>query len=576
MQAISADGPSKAAPGCRGIYTTGMKPQLETPIAAAESKTLQSNGFEPLRLPLFRDRFIAATVSNVGSWMQDTAGTWLMTALTASPLLIALMQTAASLPVVVLGLLAGATADIIDRRRLLIFWQAWMLAAVAVLSLLTFAGFIGPWWLLTLTFMLNVGTAMNNPAWQAIVPELVPPAMIADAVTLNSVSINLARAIGPALGGLMVGAFVMADKGAGSVFLLNSLSFVGVIWVLYRWKRTPLFKSALPAERLVGSMRSGLRYMWHAPALRTTLIRSFLFTFFASAVWALLAVVAKRDLHQGAMGYGILNGSLGLGAVMGATLLPRMRRTISADLMISVATGVFAGALAIMAFVHMPALVILSLICAGFAWTSTMSTFNVSVQLSVPAWVKARALGTYQMVFQGGMALGSVLWGVIAEHASTPIALGCAGGGLLLSLPFALRLHILRGELPDLSPYVFKRPAPAVDFENDEDAGPVRVTVEYRVRVEDYAAFTAAIHKLRAVRMRDGALRWAIFRDVVDPTRLQETFIVESWLEYLRQRERFTASDHAIRDAAWKYHQGPALPVISHMIYAHEINQPSE
>jgi len=534
----------------------------------------EGNGFEPLKIPLFRYRFIAATVSNVGSWMQDTAGTWLMTALTTSPLLIALMQTAASLPVVVLGLIAGATADIIDRRRLLIFWQAWMLVAVLVLSVLTFSGVIGPWWLLSLTFMLNIGTAMNNPAWQAIVPELVPREMLTDAITLNSVSNNVARALGPALGGLMVGAFLLPHRGAGSVFLLNSISFIGVIWVLYRWKRTPLFKSALPAERLVGSMRSGLRYIRHSPVLQATLLRAYLFTFFVSAVWALLAVVAKRDLHQGAMGYGILNGSLGLGALVGASLLARVRRKFSADGMIATSTCVFVATLTVMAFVHIPAVVIASLMCAGFAWTTTMSTLNVSVQLSVPPWVQARALGAYQMTFQLGMASGSVLWGYIAEHASTPKALACAGAGLLVSLPFALRLHILRGELPDLSPYIFKRPVPAVAFESEPDDGPVRVTVAYNVRVEDYAAFTVAIHKLRAVRMRDGALRWAIFRDVTDPTRLQETFIVESWLDYLRQRERFTASDHAIRDAAWKYHQGPEPPVISHMIYAHELDRP--
>jgi MFS family permease len=534
----------------------------------------ENSGFEPLRIPLFRDRFIAATVSNVGSWMQDTAGTWLMTALTTSPLLIALMQTAASLPVVVLGLLAGATADIIDRRRLLIFWQAWMLTAVAVLSVLTFSGVIGPWWLLTLTFMLNIGTAMNNPAWQAIVPELVPREMLTDAITLNSVSNNVARALGPALGGLMVGAFVLAHRGAGSVFLLNSLSFIGVIVVLYRWKRTPLFKSALPAERLVGSMRSGLRYIRHAPVLKATLLRAFLFTFFVSAVWALLAVVARRDLHQGAMGYGILNGSLGLGALIGATQLARIRKRASADAMIATATCVFVATLTVMAFVRIPAVVIASLMCAGFAWTTTMSTLNVSVQLSVPTWVQARALGAYQMTFQLGMASGSVLWGYIAEHASTPKSLACAGGGLLLSLPFALRLHVLRGDLPDFSPYVYKRPAPSVSWESDPDDGPVRVSVMYNVRVEDYDAFSHAIHKLGAVRLRDGALRWAIFRDVVDPTRLNETFVVESWMDYLRQRERFTASDHAVRDAAWKYHQGPGLPEITHMIYAHEMNEP--
>ena len=243
--------------------------------------------------------------------MQDTAGTWLMTVLTPSPLLIALMQTAASLPVVLLGLLAGATADIFDRRRLLLFWQAWMLAAVALLSLLTFFNVISPWVLLTLTCLLNVGTAMNSPAWQAIMPELVPREQLPEAVSLNSAGFNLARAVGPALGGLAIAVFAHAVTGAAWTFLLNSLSFLGVILVLYRWKRNPLFKSALPAERIYGSMRAGLRYVQFAPLLKAALARVFVFTLFVSAVWSLLAVVAARDLHQGALGYGILNGSMG-------------------------------------------------------------------------------------------------------------------------------------------------------------------------------------------------------------------------------------------------------------------------
>jgi MFS family permease len=281
-----------------------------------------ATGFEPLRSPLFRNLWIASAISNLGGWMQDTAGTWLMTLLTPSPLLIALMQTAASLPVVVLGLLAGATADIFDRRRLLLFWQAWMLAAVALLSLLTFCNIISPWVLLILTFLLNVGAGMNSPAWQAIMPELVSRKQLPEAVSLNSAGFNLARALGPALGGLAIAFFVHADTGAAWTFLLNSLSFVGVILVLYRWKRNPLFKSALPAERIYGSMRAGLRYVQFAPLLKAALTRVFVFTLFVSAVWSLLAVVAARDLHQGALGYGILNGSMGLGAVIGATSLP--------------------------------------------------------------------------------------------------------------------------------------------------------------------------------------------------------------------------------------------------------------
>ncbi|MFY9936081.1 MAG: MFS transporter [Silvibacterium sp.] len=530
----------------------------------------QTTGFEPLRSALFRNLWIASTISNLGGWMQDTAGTWLMTLLTTSPLLIALMQTAASLPVVMLGLLAGATADIFDRRRLLLFWQAWMLAAVGLLSVLTFLNIISPWVLLTLTFLLNVGTAMNSPAWQAIMPELVPREELPEAVSLNSAGFNLARALGPALGGLAIAAFTHADTGAACTFLLNSLSFVGVILVLYQWKRKPLFKSALPAERIYGSMRAGLRYVQYAPLLKAALARAFLFTIFVSAVWSLLAVVAARDLHQGALGYGILNGSMGLGAVIGATALPRVRRKFSADEIIAVSSGVFIGTLLILAFVHYPLVIIPVLLCAGFAWTSTMSTLNLAVQVSVPSWVQARALGTYQMVFAGGMAVGSVIWGVIAEHISTPVSLAAAAGGLLITLPLSSRLHVLRGELPDFRPFRSKFLPPQLAIKPEMSDGPVRILIDYYVDPEDYNAFVQAIHELKDVRLRDGAMRWGIFQDANDPRRLNESFIMESWIDYLRQRERFTASDRTVRDRVVSLHRGEEPPRITHTIYAKE------
>src|ERR1700757_3331211 len=545
---------------------------LETPTSvAAVAVPTKSTGFAPLKIPLFRDRWIASTVSSIGTWMQDTAGTWLMTSLTTSPLLIALMQTAASLPVLVLGLLAGATADIFDRRRLLLFWQAWMLAAVALLSLLTFLNIISPWVLLSLTFLLSVGTAMNSPAWQAIVPELVPRDQLPEAVALNSAGFNLARALGPALGGLTVAAFVHADTGAGWTFLLNSLSFVGVIYVLYQWKRKPIFKSALPAERIYGSMRAGLRYVQYAPLLKAAFARTFVFTTFVSAVWALLAVVAARDLHQGALGYGILNGSMGLGAVIGATALPRVRRRLSADMIIACSTGVFIATLLILAFVHYPLIVIPVLLFAGFAWTSTMSTLNLAVQLSAPNWVQARALGIYQMVFSGGMAMGSVIWGFIAEHFSTPVSLAAAAAGLLIVLPLSNRLHVLRGELPDLTPFSSKSPlVPSLAIEPAMSDGPVRILIDYYVDLEDYNAFVHAIHQLKDIRLRDGAMRWGIFQDAHDPRHLTETFIMESWIDYLRQRERFTASDRIIHARVFDFHCDEEPPRITHTIYAKE------
>jgi MFS family permease len=542
------------------------------PATAEPNGTLQTDtsALGPLRFPLFRDRWIASTVSSVGTWMQDTAGTWLMTALTASPLLIALMQTAASLPVLFLGLLAGATADIYERRRLLVFWQCWMLASVAVLALLTFLGVITPVTLLLFTFLLNIGSAMNNPAWQAIVPELVPREAIPSAVTLNAASNNIARALGPALGGLMIAAFLQPHIGAGWVFAVNSASFAGVIWILWRWKRTPIFKSALPAERIAGSVRSGLRYLRYAPDLQGPLIRAFAFTFFVSAVWSLLALVAKSDLHQGAMGYGILNGCLGLGAVIGAASLASIRKRVDADTLLIATSLYYVATLLVLALVKIPAVVIVMLIGAGFAWTSTMSTLNVSVQLSVPAWVYARALGAYLMTFQGGLALGSVLWGAIAQRTTTSVALLCAAAGLSATLPFVLRIHILKGALPDLTPYRWKRPLPGFVSTPASDDGPVRISVDYRIPAENYVEFTQVIHELEGVRLRGGAVRWGIYRDAADAEHLNETFLMESWLDFLRSRERMTAADHAIRERVYALHRGAEPPRISYQIWARE------
>jgi MFS family permease len=540
-------------------------------IAPPQPGDRQIGSFEPLGIALFRDRWIASTISGVGTWMQDTAGTWLMTVLTASPLLIALMQTAASLPVLALGLFAGATADIYDRRRLLIFWQSWMLVAVAVLAVLTFTGIVSPWTLLIFTCLLNVGSAMNNPAWQAIVPELVPMEYIPQAVTLNAASNNIARAVGPALGGLMVAAFLKATTGAGWVFALNSASFLAVIWILWRWRRTPLFSSALPAERIFGSVRSGLRYLRYAPDLQGPLIRAFLFPFFISAIWALLSLVAKNDLRQGAMGYGILNGCLGVGAVGAAMSLGRMRRYINADALLATTSAYYVVGLLVIALVRSPWAVIPALLGAGFCWTSTMSTLNVSVQLSVPRWVHARALGLYLMTFQGGLALGSVLWGAIAERYSVRTALIAAACGMALSMPFTSRIHILKGTLPDLTPYEPNRPLPQLRVTPDPEEGPVRISIDYCIPAENYPEFTHLMHELKGVRLRDGAIRWGIYRDAADPTHLNETFIMESWLDYLRSRERVTAADQMIREKVWALHHGDGPPKVTHGVWAQEI-----
>jgi predicted MFS family arabinose efflux permease len=413
----------------------------------------------------------------------------------------------------------------------------------------------------------------------------VPRALVPDAVSLNAASNNLARAMGPALGGLMVAAFKRTDTGTAYVFLLNSISFAAVIWVLVNWKRIPLFKSALPSERMAASIRSGLRYVRYAPDLQASLLRALTFTFFFSAIWSLLAVVAHNDLHRsalrGALGYGLLNASLGVGAVVAAFALPRLRQRLSTDRIIAASTFYNVFTLVALARIHRPSVIIPALIVSGFCWTSTMASLNTSVQVSVPAWVQARALGTYMMTFQGGLALGSVVWGAIAERWSTPVSLLCAAGGLAGTYPLVRGFRILRGGIPDTTPRQLKRAAPELaPFPEAADgdpaaAGPVRISIDYRIPVENYAEFTRMVHQLRGVRMRDGALRWGIYRDAADPEHLNETFIMESWLDYLRSRERMTAGDEAIRLKVWALHRDAAGPRISYQVYAREITNPT-
>jgi MFS family permease len=524
----------------------------------------------PLRRPLFRDRWIAALLSNTGSWMQDTAATWLMTALTTSPFLIALMQTAASLPVLCLGLPAGAIADILDRRRLLIFFQVWMLVAAVLLSVITLLGWIGPWSLLGLTLLLSVGAAMNNPAWQAIVPELVPRAELAEAISLNSAGYNLARAVGPALGGLSMAMFANAYTGGSFVFLVNALSFAFVILMLYQWKRQPLYTSELPAERLLGSMRSGIRYVRFARDIQSILIRTFAVITCVSAMWALLAVVAQQELAHGALGYGLLNASIGLGAVLGAMFLPRLRRRLSDDAIVAAASLVIAGTLLVMAFVHQTVVLVLVLLGAGFAWTSTTSSFNIAVQVSVPNWVKARALGTYQMTFNAGMAIGSGAWGWLAEHTSTRTALVTAAGGLIAGLPLAWVFRLTTGAQANLDSAQAKgltRAAPTVLMDLEPEDGPLLISIEYHIDPADVEAFVKAIHDLKTIRLRDGGMRWGLFADASNPARFVETFLVGSWAEYLRQRERLTVSDLAVRERVQAFQQGDDPPAVSRMVY---------
>jgi MFS family permease len=512
-----------------------------------------------LAQPLFRALWLAAVASNVGTWMHNVGADWLMTTLAPSPLMVSLMQTAENAPLFLLALPAGALADIVDRRRLLLFTQGWMLVAAIALGLLTLFGLTTPWVLLLLIFALGLGSALNAPAWQAIVPELVPRSELASAVSLNSVAFNIARAVGPALGG-----FVVAAVGSWAVFLLNSLSFIGVLFVLYRWRREPS-ESISPTERVIGAMRAGVRYVRHEPELRAVLVRTGVFVSCASALWAMMPLVARQQLGLGALGYGVLLGGLGAGAILGAFILPAIRQQVSINLLIICGTIMFAVATAVLATVRNFALLSIVMIGGGIAWMALMSSFNISVQTLVPAWVRARVLAIYLLVFFGGMALGSACWGVVATHIGISNALLCAAVTLLAGLVFAyfFPLHV-GGEL-DLEPSLHWS-EPIVVSEPHPEAGPILVTVDYQIEPSRADEFVAAMHEVKRILRRDGAMRWGLFADPAQPGHFVETFLVESWAEHMRQHARITNEDRGAQERVRTFHVGDKPPVVTHLI----------
>lgn len=518
-----------------------------------------SSTWSPLKKSLFRALWIATIASNIGTWMQEVGAAWLMTSLTASPLMVALVESSATLPMFLLALPAGAIADIFDRRRLLLITQGWMLAAAAGLAVLTFLEITTPWILLSFTFFLGLGAAMNAPAWQAIVPELVGREDLQSAVALNSIGFNVSRAVGPALGGLIISAV-----GVYPTFFLNSLTFLGVLIVLYRWERVS-DESTLPSERLFGAMKAGIRYVRQSPSLRNVLYRTGIFILFASVLWSLMPVLARNVLRLGPSGYGMLLTSIGLGAIAGAEALSRVRKSMSIDRIVTWSMFVFAICLVSLYFITDFYIVCLVMFISGGAWLTLLSRLNASVQASVPSWVRARALSVYMMVFFALFTAGSVIWGFTASHIGVPGSFFLAGTGLMAGLFATVRFKLKDLEGIDLSP-TKRWPAPRVYTEIDPHSGPVLVTVEYLIDPSSADEFKKVMSDIKRIRLRDGAIRWNLFKDTADPGRYVETFVVESWLEHLRQHERVTAHDSDLQDQVLKYHIGDNLPVVSHLI----------
>jgi predicted MFS family arabinose efflux permease len=413
--------------------------------------------------------------------------------------------------------------------------------------------------LLFLTFALGLGATMNGPAWQAIMPELVPRAELPQAIALNSVGFNLARAVGPALGGLVVSAM-----GAGWAFMLNAVSFVAVLIVLYLWPRTPEHMPAIP-ESVGTAIWAGIRYVRFSPAMHAVLLRSGTFVISASALWAILPLVAKDELHSESSGYGVLLGCLGAGSILAAFLLSRIRHRLKMEQVVTWGIAIFGVVNLLLGVLYNFAAVALSLIVAGMAWMAVNSSLNTVAQQTLPAWVRARALSLYLLVFQGAMAVGSVIWGEVAERLGLRVTFVCAGLALLAGAAATARLRFVAPKEGDTLPSMHW-PEPQFVIEPKPDHGPVLVTVEYFIDTRDHLGFSQAMQAVERIRRRDGAIQWGLFQDAASPGRYLESFLVESWAEHLRQHERMTNADRAMEAKAWLFHKNGDRPVVTHWI----------
>jgi MFS family permease len=517
-----------------------------------------SSPWRPLRHRVFRDLLAANLVSDIGAFMQSVAAAWLMVSLGAGPLNVALIQTATTLPFFVLALPAGALGDIVDRRRLILFTESWMVAAALILAVATIFGVMSSWLLLALTCVLSIGDAVEAPSWRALLPELVERDDLPAASALNGIEFNLARAVGPAIGGLLV-----AAVGAGIVFAVNAASFLGVLMVIGRWTRPRTSRTA-PAETLGGATAAALRYVRYTPAIRTLLVRTGGAMFFAAALMALLPTVA-HEISGKPLGYGLLLGAFGAGAVLGALSLQRMRQRMSAENIVSTALAVLGVTLVAAGALNSLAVLCAFMVAGGAGWMIFISMLNTMVQQLAPSWVRARVLAVFLLVFQGSMALGSVVWGFTAEYGGVALALTIAGIGAAATilLRFVAPLPSVDVDLSVWSHWPALRSV--ADLGYDLDDGPVLVTLEYHVDPQQEPAFLEAVRRMGRLRRRDGASQWGIFRDTERPDHWLETFVVNSWAEHARQHERAIAADRPMEEGVRRSTR--AAPVVRHFLY---------
>lgn len=526
----------------------------ETPLSST-----RASPFRPFRHPIYRAVWITSTISNFGGLIEGVGAAWMMVMFAAPASMVALVQASRTLPVMLLSLAAGAIADQYDRRRVLIGAQWFLFLVSAGLMFITLFNVITPWLLLTFTFLIGCGNAFNRPAWQSSVGEMVPREDLPGAVALNSMGFNLARSVGPAVGGIIV-----AAAGAAAAFAFNVASYLGLIGVLARW-HPDVPKPTLPRERLHHAMGAGLRYVAMSPSILTVLFRSTLFGLGSIAIQALLPLVAHDSLGGGSFTYGVLLGAFGVGAVGGAIGSSIARRQLSTEALVRIGSIVFAAATAGAGLSTSLPVTLLALAIAGACWIAVLSSFNVVVQLASPRWVVGRSLALYQMATFGGMSLGSWLWGVVGEQHGIGHALVIAAVVQAVALVVALPFRLAEVEDLDLAPLgQFNEPETQVPV--NPRSGPVVITIDYTIAPADEVTFLTVMAERRRIRRRDGARHWHLLRDLADPTHWIERYHVPTWLDYVRHNQRRTRADAVVSEQIRTLHTGSDKPRVTRML----------
>lgn len=516
------------------------------------------SGFAPLRQQLFAVLWGATIIGNTGSFVRDVASAWLMTDLSASPAAVAMVQAAATLPIFLLAIPAGVLSDILNRRRFLIAIQMLLAVVSTCLMLLSVVGQQSVASLISLTFLGGIGAALMGPTWQAIVPELVDKKDIKSAVALNSLGVNIARAVGPALGGI-----VLVSFGAAVTYGVDVISYVFVISALLWWRRPEKPEDAL-SEHFLGAFRAGLRYARASRELHVVLIRAFVFFLLASSIWALLPLVAKMLLGGGAGFYGVLLGSVGLGAIGGAVIMPRLRRHLSPDGIVLTSAIVTAAVMTFLSFAPAQWAALIALLALGAAWIAALTTLSGIAQSILPNWVRGRSLAVYLTVFNGAMTAGSLAWGGVATLIGVPATLMVGAGGLAIAGLVFHRLKLPRGEADLVPSNHWPEPLTAAPVEHDR--GPVLILIEYKIDTPDRPAFLEALTRLSGDRRRDGAYDWGVTEDATNPGLILEWFMLESWAEHLRQHRRVSKAAADLQEEVLRLHRGEQPPVVRHLL----------